>query len=575
MVDEKEFQEFLKDFLIESSELLDEYERNLLEIETILRLPDFKFEMIKDHMQAIFRSIHTIKSLSGMLDFNEIKNYTHKAEDFLHLARSNQVPFSTETIALFFEILDTTKKLVDFVRTNSKITINLDAKEKQISDFINGQIYQQDNEIIAGSAVQEKIPEVVAPKKKQEQANTTTIRVDTSRLDALLDTVGEIVIGKNRLRETNKIMQDYLAGHDNSKYHRQLEQLKGNLNESVDSLTNLIVNLQEFSMKLRMVPIGYTLKKFKRLVRDLAIKHEKKIQFIIEGENTEVDRAVIEAMEDPLLHLIRNSIDHGIEKPDERKWKNKPEEGTLKISAAQENNAIVIQISDDGRGIDQGILLNKAIDAGLVDENAVLSEKEIINLIFLPGLSTASKVTEVSGRGVGMDVVKKNLLQLNGMIDVKSETGKGTTFTLILPLTLAIIRVLLVKIGAENFAIPFSNVIETLQMPIEEIQLINGQSAIQLRDQILPVVYLDQLLSIASTNHKEKIYIVVTGMGETRAGFVVDSLLDQQDIVIKPLGDYINDVHGIAGATILGDGNISLVLDMPSLWQDVIKMITV
>jgi two-component system chemotaxis sensor kinase CheA len=560
MIDQNEYDEFFHDFLLESTELLQDYEKNLLDMEIAFKKDDFSFNKIENNLQSIFRSVHTIKGLAGMMDFKQANLYTHEAEEVLDLARKQLIPIDESLIKLMFHILDSTKKLIENLMTPEKHPFDLDQEKHKFDKFIENAVMSQEPGEEAES------PDNAAPKTETTQPKTpskissNTIRVDTRRLDDLLDTVGELVIGKNRLIDVSKNLSDLntLA---------QLNEMKTNMVESVDQLTRLIENLQETSMKLRMVPVGYTFRKFQRMVRDLAMKKGKEVRLEIEGETTEVDRAVIESMEDPLLHIIRNSIDHGIEPPEERIKKGKDPVGTLKLSASQESNSILIHIEDDGQGIDADKIYRKALETDLVSEDAQLSKRDILNLIFLPGFSTAEVVTDVSGRGVGMDVVKKNVLKLNGMIDLNSEVGKGTDVTLRLPLTLAIIRVLLVKVGKNRYSIPINNIVETLSIPVADIQYLNGREAIQMRESVLPIVRLKDVLEIEAESEKDKVFIVVAGIGEKRIGFVVDALVDQQDIVIKPLGDYLENIIGISGATILGNGQISLVLDLGSLWQ--------
>lgn len=580
MVEQNEYQEFLQDFLLESTELLEDYEQNLLLVETIIKDGGFTFEQIADHLHALFRSIHTIKSLAAMMNFDDVNRYTHQAEDLLDLVRSNALFFDSNLINLMFDILDTTRKLIENIKAPHTHILDLEAELAKFASFSDT---TEETDTIIDSSPTSPAQEDVTQKNESSQSSespdtpptsmfsSTTIRIDTCRLDELLDTVGELVIGKNSLIDvTNSLIH-----RDESFTDEQVvlfdfeERIRSDLMETVDRLTRLIINLQERSMKLRMVPVGYTFQKFQRTVRDLSQKNGKIVRLEIEGETTEVDRAVIEAMTDPLLHIIRNAIDHGIESPSQRKEKGKPVAGTIQLNAYQENNAIVIEVIDDGRGIDPEAVFKKAVDVLLIEPDSQLTQKEILNLIFSPGLSTAEAVTNVSGRGVGMDVVKRNIMKLNGMIDIESKVDDGTKFTLTLPLTLAIIRVLLVEIGGSYYSIPISNVIETLRMPISEICHVNGYEAVQIRETVLPIVHLDQALGVVSNGEKDKLFIVVVGVGERRVGFVVDALVAQQDVVIRPLGEYLEEINIFSGATILGNGEISLVLDLGSLWQEV------
>lgn len=583
MINQFEFEEFFRDFLLESTELLESYEKNLLEVETVIKQKRFEFGDIEENLQAIFRAIHTIKGLAGMMDFFEIKTYTHQAEDVLDGVRNNKLKFNNTLIDTLFRIMDTTKKLIENIMMPNQNPLVVEDELRFLETAVTASSpddrFEVDDELTeaephAPESGEEDIPEsrtVSSSVKKGKKFSSNVIRVDTGRLDSLLNTVGELVIGKNRLVEVSKALlnnrqeTERHAANDSFSLENTLEE---DLAETVEQLTHLIVNLQESSMKLRMVPISYTFNKYKRLVRDLARQNGKEVRLEIEGETTEVDRAVIEAMEDPLLHIIRNAIDHGLETPQERLNKGKNPCGLMKLSAYQENNAIVIHVKDDGGGIDPDRVYQKALDMGIIHKQATLTKKDILNLVFLPGFSTASVITDISGRGVGMDVVKRNVLELNGMIDLESEVGRGTTLSLKLPLTLAIIRVLLVNIGDHFFSIPISNVIETRRIALSEIQYIDEQEAIMLRNSILPIIRLADVLKIHSNNDQDKTFVVIAGIGEKRIGFTVDSLVDQQDVVIKPMGDYLKDVHGFSGATILGNGGISFVLDLATIWEE-------
>jgi len=397
-------------------------------------------------------------------------------------------------------------------------------------------------------------------KKAISSVAEQTIRVDVKRLDQLMNLIGELVLAKNRLI---KIYNDVEERYEGEKFLEELNQV-------VSSISIVTTDLQIAVMKTRMLPIGKVFNKFPRLVRDLSRELGKKVKLIIEGEDTELDKSIIEEIGDPLVHMIRNSVDHGIEPPEERVKLGKPEEGTVWLRAYNEGNMIVIEIKDDGKGMDPEILKQKAIEKGIITETeaANMSDKEAFMLIFKPGFSTAAKVTNVSGRGVGMDVVKTNIEKLNGIIEVDSAPGKGSTFKLKIPLTLAIIQALLVASQEDLFAVPLSNVIETVRIVEEDIYTIEGKSVLKLRDEVLPLVNMADIFEIEKVLEPEKyLYVVILGLGATKIGLIVDRFIGQEEIVIKSLGEFLKGLPGIAGATIRGDGRVTLILDVGTLMQ--------
>ncbi|EGW36787.1 chemotaxis protein CheA [Desulfosporosinus sp. OT] len=388
-----------------------------------------------------------------------------------------------------------------------------------------------------------------------------TIRVDTVRMDNLINLVGEMVITRTRLVQ---IGLDLKAQY-------QTDNMVNSLNEANVYLGRLMNDLQESVMRLRMVAIGTVFSRFPRLVRDLAKKTGKEIELVLKGEDTELDKTVVEVIGDPLMHLIRNSVDHGIESPEERRAAGKPELGTVTLDAYHEGNHIAILISDDGAGLPLDKIRNIAVSKGLIGEREELSERDIANLIFLPGFSTAEKVTDISGRGVGMDVVKKALNNLGGMVDITTRQGLGTTFTIRLPLTLAIIQALLVEVGEEIYAVPLSSVLETLLVNRTDIKTVGRLPMVQLRGNTLPLISLQEKFGLpAPENESSEVFVVVVGFGDKALGLIVDELRGQQEVVIKSLGDILSNLPGIAGATILGDGKVTLILDIGSLIQDVL-----
>ena len=380
-------------------------------------------------------------------------------------------------------------------------------------------------------------------------------------MDNLINLVGEMVITRTRLVQ---IGLDLKAQYS-------MDGMVNNLNEANVYLGRLMNDLQESVMRLRMVAIGTVFGRFPRLVRDLAKKTGKEIELVLKGEDTELDKTVVEVIGDPLMHLIRNSVDHGIESPEERRASGKPDLGTITLDAYHDGNHIAIVIADDGAGLDLDKIRKIAVSKGLIGEREELSESEIANLIFLPGFSTADKVTDISGRGVGMDVVKKALNNLGGMVDITTRKGKGTTFTIRLPLTLAIIQALLVEVGEEIYAVPLSSVLETLLVNRADIKTVGGLPMVQLRGNTLPLISLQEKFGLPTPETaSNEVFVVVVGFGDKALGLIVDELRGQQEVVIKSLGDFLNNLPGIAGATILGDGKVTLILDIGSLLQDVL-----
>lgn len=406
------------------------------------------------------------------------------------------------------------------------------------------------------------------PKASAQQAKNAalkkanrTVRVDVDLLDSLMNLVGELVIDRTRLFQ---ILVNIEA-------NSEMDEISDDLGRTSVHIARVTTQLQEQIMKARMLPVENLFNKFPRMVRDLSQKAGKEFNFIMTGQETELDRSIIEEIGDPLIHLIRNAVDHGLEPPEERIASGKDPVGELKLMASHEENHIIITIKDDGRGIDSESIKASAIRKGYISEEQAkrLTDKEAINLIFVSGLSTAKKVTDVSGRGVGMDVVRNNIEKINGAIEINSEVGKGTEFKIKLPLTLAIIRALLVSIGKSVFAIPLSTIMETIRLQQDQIEYVNNQEVIVVRGNVLPLIRLKSVFTCSDCTAEPvrdgKIFVVVVNLAGQQIGLVVDSLVGEQEIVIKSLGKYIGDVQGISGATILGDGNVALIVDVPNL----------
>jgi len=384
---------------------------------------------------------------------------------------------------------------------------------------------------------------------KKEVKLSKSIRVDINKLDELMNLMAELVIARSRIIET-------LSKYDVKE-----------VDESLTQLSRITLDLQNVVMKIRMVPVAFVFNRFPRLVRDLAKELGKKVNFVIQGEETELDRTVVDEIGEPLVHLLRNSLDHGIEGPHERLAKGKPEIGTLKLSARHEGNGVIIEIEDDGKGFDKNEILRTAIDKGLISssEASKLSDDEIYNFVFLPGFSTKVVSTELSGRGVGMDVVKSTIESLKGTISLETKKGKGTKISISLPLTLAIIEALLITVNEHVYAIPIANIDTTQRMSDGELKVVQGQEVFLLRGEVMPVVRLRKLFGYEKKKDSSNEYIIIVKLGNKKYGVVVDKLLGQDDIVIKSLGSLLNDVKEFSGGAILGDGRIALILDVASL----------
>ena len=392
------------------------------------------------------------------------------------------------------------------------------------------------------------------PKPKQEAPPPeTTVRVDTRRLDGIMNMVGELVLVRNRLVNLeSELDNEHVA-------------------KAVGNLDVVTADLQAAVMKTRMQPIKKVFGRFPRVVRDLARNLKKEISLELHGEETDLDKNLVEALADPLVHLVRNAVDHGIESPDEREKAGKPRTGTVVLSAEQEGDHILLTIADDGAGMDAARLRRSAIEKGILDEASAarMDDRESFNLIFMPGFSTKQEISDVSGRGVGMDVVKTSISQLNGSIEIDSEVGEGTRLTIKVPLTLAIIPTLMVVLGKQVFALPLVNVSEIFDLDLSSTNMVDGQRVVMVRDTALPLFYLSQWLIDGGTGSEQgcsdSAHVVVVHAGTQKVGFVVDQLIGQEEVVIKPLGALLHNVAGLAGATITGDGKISLILDVPSL----------
>lgn len=493
------------------------------------------------------------KAIEEISEIDSVKVLKLKPEDFLHL--SGEKPAVAVERRPYAQTEPT--KVVSAPNTAFQ-------NEASAANRIRPAVEQKASteSLTTGAAPAPAAPSAKTPAAKassSERRASQTVRVDMHRLDELMNLVGELVINRTRL-------SDIGATH----------KLK-DLNETLTRVSQISSSLQSVVMQVRMVPIEQVFDRFPRMVRDLAKKLNKKINLVLEGKETEMDRTVIDEIGDPMVHLIRNSIDHGIEKPEERISKGKPEVGTITLSARHEGNNVLIEVKDDGKGVDPSVVGRLAVERGLFSQENLskMPPEEIQKVIFLPGFSTAKEVSDLSGRGVGMDAVKAKLEDLNGVLDLESRVNEGSKVTIKLPLTLAILPALMVKIGAEMFAVPLGSVDETLDISKSDINIVQHQEVTLLRGDVLPIIRLRNILDVPTTPEEakeieektEEISIVVCSSGEKRAGFMVDELLGQQEIVIKSLGNLLGGLPGIMGATMRGDGSIALILDVPSFFQ--------
>ncbi|MCP4126595.1 MAG: chemotaxis protein CheA [Gammaproteobacteria bacterium] len=393
---------------------------------------------------------------------------------------------------------------------------------------------------------------------KKPATGDTTVRVDTARLDDIMNMVGELVLVRNRLATLkDRLDNDEVA-------------------VAVSNLDVVTADLQNSVMKTRMLPVKKVFGRFPRVVRDLARNLKKEIELEMHGEETDLDKNLVEALSDPMVHLVRNAVDHGIELPDEREQAGKPRKGTVVLSATQEGDHILLTITDDGKGMDPKILRAKAVEKGMMDEEAAarLSDKELFNLIFHPGFSTKTEISDVSGRGVGMDVVKTRITQINGSVEIDSQLGTGSMIVIKLPLTLAILPTLMVKLSAQPFALPLSTVVEIFNLNLHNTNVVDGQLTIMVRERALPLFYLRKWLIAGSDDYvpeENTGHVVVVNVGGVQVGLVVDHLIGQEEVVIKPLGSLLQGLDGMAGATITGDGKIALILDVPGLLRKYVR----
>ncbi len=664
-----EFEEILQDILVESFELIEQLDQDLVELEST---PE-DLELLN----RIFRVAHTVKGASSFLNFDVLTHLTHHMENILNKARHGELKITPDIMDVVLESIDLMKAILNTIRdTGADQGVEVDAcvkrldiaasgegsvevpaaaeaepepepepeeepdydamsdaevedeierllAERQASDkakreakkaeevqkpaepeeepdydaMSDAEVEDEIERLLAERQASDKakreakkaaeedakeapkpepkpalvpvitpkakksVKEGAAPKTAEKRAAAAveqTIRVDVKRLDHLMNLIGELVLGKNRLIKINDDVEERYEG----------EEFLEELNQVVSIVSLVTTDLQIAVMKTRMLPVGKVFNKFPRMIRDLSRDLGKKIELEISGEDTELDKSIVEEIGDPLVHIVRNSCDHGVESIEDRIAAGKSETGVVQLKAYHEGNHIVIQITDDGKGLDTDVLKSIALEKGVISEKEAdtISEKEAFALIFRPGFSTAAQVTNVSGRGVGMDVVKTNIEKLNGIIDIDSEIGKGTSIKLKIPLTLAIIQALLVGVQEEYYAIPLASVLETVRISTEEIYTVENRSVMRLREEVLSLVHIGDIFEVERVfDESEYAYVVVLGLAESKIGLIVDTLVGQEEIVIKSLGEYISGIEGIAGATIRGDGGVTLIVDVAAL----------
>lgn len=540
-------QELINEFIYEAKEQLDFLSADLLNLEIE---PDNQ-----DLVNNLFRAFHTLKGNSGLMGLEQFSIVAHKSEDILGLVREGKLTPDSKTIDALLAAVDWMKIVVDEV-VNQEITTH---DIRSILDALDGNETKtvEKNTPIKKEISDEK-PDKDSDSVRVKKRVDQTIRVDVERLDRLMNLAGELILEKNRLLQVSKGLKGKFDGDD----------MVGNLDGVNNSIGYITTEIQDGVMQMRMLPISTVFQKFPRLIRDLARDKGKEIKLDIRGETTELDRSVIEAIGDPMVHLLRNAADHGIESPEVRKSAGKDEQGTIGLNAYQEGNNIVITISDDGAGIDPDKISKIAIEKKIVTEEEVglMNANDRIKLIFKPGFSTAKKVTDVSGRGVGMDVVHTNVAKLNGTVDIESTVGMGSIFTIKLPLTLAIMNGMVVKSFDELFIIPIITISETLRFDEKNISHIRGQEMLQLRGSVIPLIRLHDVFNVPLGKEKS-FYVVVVQIAERKLGLLVTGLLGKEETVVKPLGKALGKVRDMAGGTIRGDGKVSLIIDIPELMK--------
>lgn len=572
----------LDDFISESEEHLHNADNYLLQLESTADI---------ENINALFRVFHTIKGIAGFLSLYSIQKLAHSTENLLDKVRKNECPVSGRLVDLVFSAADALKQEIGSLRlalsSGSRYVVNSEVEHlineldtfaeksgaRKIGEILIDEGKTTHSELEKALSIQHEHPEAkigeilvqqgsVRPRDVNEalavqQGKHKTvfvkesIKVDTEKLDKLVNTIGELVI-----------TEAMVTGNEALRRNASTEVLR-----NMRLLDKITRQLQEIGLSMRMISLKSTFQKMARLSRDLAKKAGKEINFITAGEDTELDKIVVEKIGDPLVHMVRNAADHGLEPPQERLAAGKPAAGTISLRAYQKGGSICIELEDDGRGLDRNAIINKALKQGIIKEGENISEQEIYHLVFRPGFSTARTVTDISGRGVGMDVVKKSVEALRGHIEIKTEQGKGTLFTIHLPLTMAIMDGMVVRVHNERYIVPTLSVIESFRPRKEDVScIVNKGEVVNTHGELIPLIHLSTIFNVngAIENPENRIVIVLEDMGK-RMGLLVDSILGQQQTVIKKVGDGIGKIKGVSGAAIMPDGRISLILDVSGI----------
>jgi two-component system, chemotaxis family, sensor kinase CheA len=537
----------------------------------------------EETVATVLGPLHTLKGNSGMLGFAGIKDYVHRLEDVFARVRDGSLVLGPEHFDRLFAGATALRDAIEHAGREGTEGRTL-APERAELDRVIGAEPAPRAPALPAAAPPPAVPAVRAPavpaaaptavggaiepalSRAAERrtdtrytARSSVVRVEFSQLDHLLNLVGELIIHRTKLQEMAKSLAEDAGEREAAR----------DLLAAVHQVAGVSQQLQETVMDVRMLPIRHVFERFPRLVRDLARETGKEIELILEGEGTRIDKAIIDEIGEPLVHLVRNSVDHGIETPAQRVASGKTPTGTILLSATQESNHVVITIMDDGAGIDAGMVRRKAVERGLLKDDEGLSDRDVVQLIFSQGFSTRESITEVSGRGVGLDVVLKSIERLNGLVEVETVPGVGTKFIIQLPLTLAIISALLIEVSGRTYAVPLASVVESLKLRPQEVHTISGRETLRIRDRIVPVVRLSRLFGLPEeTGPEVREYAVIIGRGDKRVGVVVNRLRGQQEVVIKALDPAVSgDTVGMAGATIMGDGRVVLILDVASLFD--------
>jgi two-component system, chemotaxis family, sensor kinase CheA len=524
-----------------------------------------------DTVAAVLGPLHTLKGNSGMIGFSAIKDYVHRLEDVFARVRDGGLALDPEAFDRLFAGATALRDAIEQAGRDGVEGRDLGPERAELERMCASPVVGEDaragdgsspalTALPAGGAITPGAARAVERRQDTRYtARSSVVRVEFAQLDHLLNLVGELIIHRTKLQDMAKTMAEDHGARGAAR----------DLLAAVNQVAAVSQQLQETVMDVRMLPIRHVFERFPRLVRDLARETGKEIELILEGESTRIDKAIIDEIGEPLVHLVRNSVDHGIEPPAVRVTNGKTPTGTILLSATQESNHVVITIMDDGAGIDADMVRRKAVERGLLKSDEDLSDRDVIQLIFSQGFSTRESITEVSGRGVGLDVVLRSIERLNGLVEVETVPGVGTKFIIQLPLTLAIISALLVDVSGRTYAVPLASVVESLKLRREEVHTIGGHETLRVRERIVPLVRLARLFGLSEEEGPGvREYVVIIGRGDKRVGAIVNRLRGQQEVVIKALDPSVSGTTvAMAGATIMGDGRVVLILDVASLFD--------